>query len=154
MELPERKKLPHTPPSWVADAAIYFITICTEPRGQNQLCNEATSLKLFESMELQRERGVWWPHLVLLMPDHLHGLFSFAPDPGLQKAVADWKHFTSRSVGICWQRDFFDHRLRKGESYDEKAAYIRANPVRAGLVERAEDWPYVHAWPTRVSFEG
>jgi mono/diheme cytochrome c family protein len=32
--------------------------------------------------------------------------------------------------------------LRKDESYREKADYIRANPVRAGLVTRPEDWPY------------
>ena len=38
---------------------------------------------------------------------------------------------------------FFEHRLRKEESFREKADYILANPVRAGLVERAEDWPYV-----------
>jgi len=46
-------------------------------------------------------------------------------------------------LGIGWQRDFFDHRLRKNEAYLEKAAYIRMNPVRAGLVASAEDWPYV-----------
>jgi mono/diheme cytochrome c family protein len=32
--------------------------------------------------------------------------------------------------------------LRKEESYQEKADYIRANPVRAGLIAASEDWPY------------
>jgi hypothetical protein len=36
----------------------------------------------------------------------------------------------------------FDHRLRRDESLDEKARYILANPVRAGLVKREEDWPW------------
>lgn len=56
--------------------------------------------------------------------------------------MSDWKHFTARTLGIEWQRDFFDHRLRH-RSFVEKAHYIRMNPVRAGLVEKLEEWPYV-----------
>jgi putative transposase len=44
---------------------------------------------------------------------------------------------------IDWQHDFFEHRLRQEESLHEKADYILANPVRAGLVKEIEDWPYV-----------
>ena len=43
---------------------------------------------------------------------------------------------------LVWQRDFWDRQLRSGESCGEKWAYVRANPVRAGLVERPEDWPF------------
>ena len=32
--------------------------------------------------------------------------------------------------------------LRNDESMSQKWNYIRENAVRAGLVERAEDWPY------------
>ncbi len=32
-----------------------------------------------------------------------------------------------------------------GESYSQKWDYVRENPVRAGLVKRAEDWPYAGA---------
>jgi REP element-mobilizing transposase RayT len=45
-------------------------------------------------------------------------------------------------LGIRWQRDFFEHRLRSEESFREKADYVLANPVRAGLVECEEDWLY------------
>ena len=41
-----------------------------------------------------------------------------------------------------WERGFFDHVIRNAESYAQKWDYVRQNPVRAGLVERAEDWPY------------
>jgi REP element-mobilizing transposase RayT len=41
-----------------------------------------------------------------------------------------------------WQRGFFDHVIRSEESYDQKWLYVRNNPVRAGLVRSAEDWPY------------
>jgi len=50
----------------------------------------------------------------------------------------------SRQLAVEWQQDFFEHRLRHDESAREKADYILANPVRAGLVARPEDWPHLH----------
>jgi putative transposase len=41
-----------------------------------------------------------------------------------------------------WQPEFFDHVLRSQESQDAKWRYIAENPVRAGLVMQAEEWPY------------
>jgi hypothetical protein len=38
--------------------------------------------------------------------------------------------------------EFFDHILRSSESYSEKWNYVRDNPVRAGLVANADDWPW------------
>jgi len=63
------------------------------------------------------------------------------PQRPMEEIIADWKRFLANELKIEWQRDFFDHRLRKEESYREKADYIRANPVRAGLVREPEEWP-------------
>ena len=41
-----------------------------------------------------------------------------------------------------WQRGFFHHLLRTNESYSQKWNYVRENPVRAGLVANADEWPY------------
>ncbi len=41
-----------------------------------------------------------------------------------------------------FQRDCWDTQLRRGESYHEKWLYVRNNPVRAGLAQNAEEWPY------------
>jgi putative transposase len=57
--------------------------------------------------------------------------------------VSKWKEWTAKTLKIQWQRDFFEHRLRREESFREKADYILANPVRVALVEKAENWPYV-----------
>jgi putative transposase len=46
-----------------------------------------------------------------------------------------------------WQPGSFDRLLRSDESAEEKWQYIRENPVRAGLVEKWQDWPY------RIGFE-
>jgi len=86
--------------------------------------------------------GHWNAPLLVLMPDHLHLLASFPVDKSMKRVVADWKRYTARSLGISWQRDFFDHRLRSDEEVSEKWHYVLINPVRGGLVETAEDWEY------------
>jgi len=50
-----------------------------------------------------------------------------------------------RSTGAVWQDESFDRIIRAGEDIDEKCAYVVENPVRKGLVERAEDYPWI--WP-------
>jgi putative transposase len=79
------------------------------------------------------------------MPDHLHLIAYFPED--ISTIVHKWKRWTSRNLAIDWQRDFFDHRLRRDESFDEKADYILQNPVRAGLVKTSEEWPYLWRSP-------
>ena len=63
--------------------------------------------------------------------------------------MAGFKQWTAKGIlqatGLAlpfWQKEFFDHVLRSDESYESKWDYVRENPVRAGLVSRADDWPY------------
>jgi len=42
-----------------------------------------------------------------------------------------------------WQRGGgYDRNLRSDRDIHEKIAYVHDNPIRRGLVERAEDWPW------------
>jgi len=147
--LPTRKTLPHEPPLSLPDGAVWFITICCRKRGRNQLADESTAAKLFSSALFFHQKGRWFIHLLLLMPDHLHALLSFPQHEQMTRVVRAWKKFQATDHGICWQRDFFDHRLRSDESFEGKRDYIRMNPIRAGLVSSAEDWPYVLAFDGR-----
>lgn len=61
---------------------------------------------------------------------------------GMQPRPTSGGEDHSDGLGRAWQDGFFDHLLRSGESYSEKWNYVRMNPVRAGLVERPEDWPF------------
>jgi hypothetical protein len=47
---------------------------------------------------------------------------------------------------------FWDTTLRHGDSYEGTWRYVRDNPVRDGLVTRAEEWPY-HGELTPLSWE-
>ena len=140
---PQRKTLPHGVPHWVPSGSLYFLTLCCTPRRQNQLCTPLIAAAIFESVRFRHERHDWFARLILLMPDHLHALVTFPVDQPMSQAIRLWKGYLARHHGIAWQRDFFDHRIRSGESWEEKAHYIRQNPVRAGLAAKADEWPYV-----------
>jgi len=79
------------------------------------------------------------------MPDHAH-LFVRG---SLDFVLAQWVRLLRRDLSTAtpvtrphWQKGFFDHLIRNNESYAGKWEYVRENPVRAGLVEHAEAWPY------------
>lgn len=99
---------------------------------------------IFESVEFRQARLDWHVTLLVLMPDHLHMLVAFPHDLDLRMIITNWKSLLARKTGITWQRDFFDHRIRNHENWEQKAEYIRQNPVRGGLAARAEEWKF--AW--------
>src|SRR4051794_9456843 len=117
MSLVARKKLPHQIPLWIdSTKEIYFITVCCERRGQNQLAIERVARPLIETVKYRDAKGIWSVRLLLIMPDHVHLLVLF-PDNGkrIQATVSKWKEWTTKSLCIHWQRDFFEHRLRRDE---------------------------------------
>ena len=92
----------------------------------------------------------WVVGLYVIMPDHVHFFAAAQPDAkSLSAFMRDWKRWTARKITEVeqtkppiWQLEFFDHLLRSPKSYSEKWDYVRENPVRAGFVTSAEDWPY------------
>ncbi|PZR71616.1 MAG: hypothetical protein DLM73_15565 [Chthoniobacterales bacterium] len=140
---PVRKRLDHTTHFAGRFGAVYFVTICCHARGQNQLCRETTAAPIFETARRYHRAGRWHLQLLLLMPDHLHALVGIGGDDSLADIIRDFKRITVRIAGIRWQPNFFDHRLRHDESMSEKEDYIRENPIRAGLIDRQEKWPFM-----------
>ena len=100
---------------------------------------------MLTSAVFYQEKQRWWIDTFLLMPDHLHALLAFPKMEDLGNVVRMWKGYQAKQLKIEWQEGFFDHRIRSEESAEEKRQYIRMNPVRAGLVARVEDWPYILA---------
>src|SRR6267143_171133 len=90
MDLPTRKKLPHTIPEWVAEGSWFFITINCVPRGKNQLCWPGTGDAVLAAMKFNHERLLWHCRLCLLMPDHVHAIIGFPREPGMQTIIRNW----------------------------------------------------------------
>ncbi len=82
------------------------------------------------------------------MPDHIHLFVRGGPTfvlglwvGTLKQSLAKVPNFSKVGEQV-WKEGFFDHVLRNDESYAQKWNYVRENPVRAGFVETAEDWPF------------
>jgi putative transposase len=126
----------------------YFVTFTTHQRRHGLTCQSVHQALRDYGLCGHAEQGVALGRYVL-MPDHVH-LFVVLPEPGPTLSV--WVRGLKRALGVAlkaegsrqpfWQEGFFDHVLRNGESYSEKWAYVRENPVRAGLCDKAEDWPW------------
>jgi putative transposase len=138
-----RKRLDHEIPDWVDNGAEFFLSLCAEPRGQNHFCHPDIGAALIKAVRLYNDRQRWYCEIAVLMPDHVHLLVNIPDENRVSRIVGIWKAGVARNHKISWQRNFFDHRLRGGESAEEKFQYILNNPVRAGLVEDPLKWPYV-----------
>ncbi len=133
----------HRLPPWVNEGATFFVTINAEKRGPNQFCKSEIGPGLLDSIQHYHESQKWFCSVALLMPDHVHLLVSTSREQALAKTIGAWKRWTAREYGIDWQRNFFDHRLRAGDRPEAKRHYIAENPVRAGLVDKGGDWPWI-----------
>ncbi len=145
-ELPERKRPPHHPAVELFNrSVIIFLTICTSGRRSWLGCDAAhAAFKKASSAATHWQVGRY-----ILMPNHIHLFCSpgTAPPEPVARWVSYWKRQFTLEIcktipGFKWQRDFWDTQLRSGDSYSEKWAYVQNNPVRAGLLENSESWPY------------
>jgi REP element-mobilizing transposase RayT len=114
-------------------------------------------------------------HAWCVMPNHVHVLFQPKNGWSMSKIVASWKSYTGRrisayakangmpgglSAGLIatlgrgepsgvpsrvWHREYWDRYIRDYTHYMTVVKYIHQNPVKAGLVTKAEHWRWSSA---------
>lgn len=84
-----------------------------------------------------------------VVPNNVHVLVKQRKGFPLADIVKSWKAYTARWAneilgrsGPFWMRDYHDRRIRDEKHMNQAVACIRNNPVKAGLCERPEDWPW------------
>jgi REP element-mobilizing transposase RayT len=89
-------------------------------------------------------------HAFVVMPNHVHLLVT----PHVENArwLGPLKGFTGARAnrilhreGPLWQDESYDHLVRTAEEFWKIVAYIEHNPVAAGLVNVAEEYPWSSA---------
>ena len=97
------------------------------------------------------------------MPDHLHLLAATPSDVNFVGFIQYFKQLSayrlshpSRIARRLWQARFYDHALRLDDDIVTVARYIFDNPVRAGIVANATDYPYSGSlvWKSVLSRRG
>ncbi len=114
------------------------------------LAQPAVAAMVSEAVEHRAHAGVWDVFEYVVMPSHIH-LFLRLKRGRLKEAVEGLKTWTGsriarlvpeRGGGPVWQKEWFDHWSRSLAEDDRIQAYIRQNPVKAGLVNDWRQWPW------------
>ncbi len=148
-KIKHRKQLRLKDFDYKGSAFVYFITICTENK-QTHFSNDKIAKIIADEIEFRRIKKEIKVFCYCIMPDHLHILPSLTED--YQKRLQDWvsafKRYTAKTINesFCvkplWQKNFYDHIVRKEESLLAITEYIVNNPVRKGMVLNWEEYPY------------
>ncbi|HEX3109315.1 MAG TPA: transposase [Thermoanaerobaculia bacterium] len=121
----------------------YFVTFCT--LGREPLSPEHRDIAL--DVCVFGHLRQYWLHCVVIMPDHVHLIFTLYEQFMLSKAMQRIKSVSAHQIGHpTWQREYFDRALRSDEDLQKKCEYVCANPVRAGLVETVDEYRWIWRW--------
>ncbi len=140
---PPKQKLHHHTPGWVTDGETFHVRLRVDRAQRVPLTTPELAKTLLNSVRFYHERARWHCHLFVLMPDHVHALLSFPPSSAMSRTIGEWKKYHAQHSQLLWQDGYFDHRIRNVSELDEKAAYIRNNPVVKNLCASSKDWPWV-----------
>ncbi len=133
---------------------VYYVTKCLFDKSYPVLANEANANILISSLDWLRKQEIIKIGGFVVMPDHYHAIIGLTEKKTLGQVMESLDKFTARRInsflnnkGKFWQEGFFDHCNRNLVEYRGTLEYIHQNPVRKGLVEIAENWPYSTANP-------
>ena len=88
------------------------------------------------------------------MPNHVHMVVVLSADSAsLTNTLQRLKSYTATQAnklldrtGAFWQPESYDHLVRPGE-LERIIRYVLENPVKAGLVDEWQKWPYTYLAP-------
>jgi putative transposase len=121
--------------------------MCCEHREPVFLTSDVAGW-LADSLRAESVRGQFIVDAFCVMPDHLHFL-ALGMTPSC-KLLAFAKSFRQKLAYLyqkehgfgLWQKNFYDHVLRTGETSNKVASYSWMKPVRKGLCNNFEDYSY------------
>ena len=125
----------------------YFLTTCVD--GRRPIFKDATRAQiLLDAIRWMHVRDWFATDAAVVMPDHVH-LVGELRERTLASLMRVFKGYTANQISAAgvrtpvWQAGFHDHGLRRDEDYRTRVRYVLQNPVRAGLVEKLEDYPFL-----------
>jgi putative transposase len=143
-----RRNLPH----WQEPGQVYFVTWRSR-KGQTLKPEERTIA--FEAIKFWDSRK-WTLYAAVILPDHVHILAQplSRPEGGsfdLAEVLHSVKNFSAQKIsrqrgsqGSIWQDERYDRIVRDDAEFLEKWNYIRNNPLKEGLAQSPEDYPWLY----------
>jgi putative transposase len=110
------------------------------------LNNDHARIVFLEHLERCRERHRFHIYGYVVMPEHVHLLLSEPPEMKFSGIFRALKTETSKQLKDprphFWLPNYYDFNVFTRPKFIEKLRYIHRNPVKRGLVEKPEDWPW------------
>ncbi|MGD0669235.1 MAG: transposase [Bryobacteraceae bacterium] len=148
------------PDKILSSAPTFFATTKTS-QGLPLLQSERNAALMIDSLRSYVVAGKFRLHDFVVMPDPVHLLMTVGAGMTIEKAMQLIKRgFSYRlrkecgHLGEVWQRGFSEQRVENRPSFLQHREYIAANPVKAGLVEASEEYPYCFTYLARKKAAG
>ena len=148
------------PQAILASSRAFFVTTKAS-MGRRLLQSERNALLLIDVLRSNVAAGKFQLHEFVIMPDHLHLLMTLSVEATIEKAMQLIKGGFSYRLkkefgyqGEVWQRGFSEVRISDGQSFLQHREYIVQNPVKAGLVDTAEQYPYGYTYLAKKKAQG
>jgi putative transposase len=149
----KKRYLPH----WELGGSIYHVAFNTWEKLELTPAAREIVLNccLFFDESHHQNLARYHTFALVIMPDHVHWLMQ-----PLQKSESEYwslssilhsiKSYSSKQIpkamkhiGTVWQDERYDRIMRNHEEFINNWEYIRQNPVKAGLVNIAEEYPFL-----------
>ncbi len=148
---------------YTASDCEFFFTISAK-WGQPRFTNEKLAQAVVDALLWRKRHHNWTLYVYCLMPDHLHFIVRLPPheiryfDGGARGIVPEtildhvgnFKKWTTTKIwwaqggtGQLWLKSSYDRVIWYNRSVEPVCSYVLNNPVRKGLVEKWQDYPYV-----------
>lgn len=141
-----RRNLPH----WQLPGSTYFITF----RLKSGIITDDERRIVIDAIN-HFHKIRYWTTAAVVMPDHAHVIlkpvvFKDVMEYPLNKILQGIKDYSAREInkargarGSLWQEESFDRIMRDYDEYLEKWNYLRNNPVKTGLCQSPEEYPFL-----------
>jgi putative transposase len=136
----------------VAGRRTFFVSSKTA-NGRLLFQSEPYATLFIDVLRTYTLEGKFKVHDFVVMLDHFHVLVTLDQDTSIERAVQFIKGgFSFRAKkemgfqGDVWQRGFSEVRITDRSSFLAHRTYIDENPVKAGLADSAENYPYCSAY--------
>jgi putative transposase len=133
----------------ILNPARTFFTTTKTSMGRSLLQSERNAALLIDVLRSLVAERAFKLHDFVIMPDHLHLLLTVEDEMTVEKAMqlvkGRFSYRLGRELGFkgeVWQRGFSEVQVLGERNFEEHRAYIANNPVKAGLVDVPEKYPY------------
>jgi len=130
-------------------------------QGRALLQSDRHAMLLIDTMRSYVNARKFVIHDFVVMPNHLHVLITVDNMMSIEKAMQLIKGGFSYRVrkelgyqGEVWQRGYSEVRIRDRRGFLKHRDYIDQNPIRAGLANTADEYPYGSAFFKKQKHRG